>query len=190
MTKAEIIHAISKHYLPLPDACIADLIAHSKLLEVGKQTELVREGQYSDKVFYIARGSARAYLLKDGRDVSDWFAFENEFVSSINSFFANVPSPHFIETIEPSLLLELQRDKVLELAEKYPAFSRLEKKILVDTLLKLQYRIAAMQFETAQQKYLRLLAVRPDIADRIPVTHMASYLGITIETLSRIRHAK
>lgn len=174
----------------MPEQCIEELKHCTKVLELEKGTELVKGGAFADKSYYIFEGAARAYLLKDGKDISDWFAFENEFISSINSFFLNVPSPHFIETVEPTILLEMDRKNTILLSEKHREFERLEKLIVIKTMLKLQHRIASYQFETAKQKYESLVALRPDITQRIPLTHIASYLGITLETLSRVRSPK
>ena len=148
---------------------------------------LVREGQYADKTFFIVKGCARAYYLKDGKDISDWFAFENDFISSINSFFLNVPSPHFIELLEDSVLLEIARENVEKLSDTYRDFERLSKIVVIKTMLKQQERISSMQFHSAEQKYKTILSIHPNISQRIPLTHIASYLGITLETLSRIR---
>ena len=190
MTKEEIVISISKNHLKFTDDCIQDFISYSNLLVLDKATTIVSEGQFADKTYFIAKGSARAYYLKDGKDISDWFAFENDFINSINSFYLNIPSPHFIETIEPSVLIEISRENVLILSNKYQEFDRLEKVIVTKTMLQLQQRIVSIQFETAQQKYANLIKVRPDITLRVPLMHIASYLGITLETLSRVRNPK
>lgn len=186
----EIIQAISQIYYPLSGECMADLLEVSRVLPVEKETTIVREGQHSDKLYFIAAGCVRAYYLKDGRSVTDWFAFENDFICAINSFFQQVPSPHFMEALEPCTLLEISRENVNRLSDKHPDFDRLGKKVITKTMLRLQQRIVSLQFETAQQKYDNLLAVRPDITLRAPLTSIASYLGISLETLSRIRNPK
>jgi len=190
MDKEKVINLISQHHLKFTQDCIKDFISCSKLLVLDKATKIVREGQYSDKTYFIAEGSVRAYYMKNGKDISDWFAFENDFINSINSFYLNIPSPHFIETMEPSLLLEISRENVQILSDKFQEFDRLEKLIVTKTMLQLQQRIVSMQFETAHQKYANLINVRPDITQRVALMHIASYLGITLETLSRIRNPK
>jgi CRP-like cAMP-binding protein len=174
----------------LTKECKADLKKVSRVLTLKKETQIVKEGQFADKTYFIAEGSARAFYLKDGKDITDWFAFENDFISSINSFFLNIPSPHFIEVLHPSTLLEISRENVILLSDKYNEFDRLGKIIVTKTMLQLQQRIVSIQFEKAQQKYENMLKIRPDITQRVPLTHIASYLGITLETLSRIRNPK
>lgn len=184
------IQNISQNYSTLTDNCMADFMNVSKIITAEKSTVLVTEGQYADKTYFIVKGCARAYYLKDGKDITDWFAFENEFISSINSFFLNIPSPHFIELLEPTIFLETSREDIFKLSDKYHDFDRLGRIIVTKTMLALRNRIFSIQFETAQQKYENLLNIRPDITQRVPLTHIASYLGITLETLSRIRNIK
>ncbi|MBX2877961.1 MAG: Crp/Fnr family transcriptional regulator [Saprospiraceae bacterium] len=190
MNKEEAIQSISQHYHPLPPDCQKDLLACCQLHRLEKGHLLVKEGQYADKTYYLLKGAARAFYLKDGKDITDWFAFEYEFISPIQSFFLNIASPQYIETLAPTLLLEVRREDVNRLSDLYRAFDRLGKIIVTQTLLKLQQRVISLQFESAQQKYDNLLAVTPDIEIRVPLMHIASYLGITLETLSRIRAAK
>jgi CRP-like cAMP-binding protein len=186
----KIIENIESHFSTLTINCKEELKSGSKILTLKKETKIVKEGEFADKTYFIVEGAARAFYIKDGKDITDWFAFENDFISSINSFFLNIPSPHFIEVLEPSILLEISRENVILLSDKYKEFDRLGKVIVTKTMLQLQQRIVSIQFETAQQKYDNLLKIRPDITQRVPLTHIASFLGITLETLSRIRNPK
>ncbi len=190
MTYEKIIRNIESNYTSLPTECKFELKINSKILTLDKETILVKEGQYADKTYFVASGCIRAYYLKDGKDVTDWFAFENDFINSINSYFQNIPSPHYIEVLEPCILLEIPRDTANRLSKDFIEFERLEKTVITKTMLQLQQRIVSMQFENAQQKYQNLLKARPDITERVQLTHIASFLGITLETLSRIRSIK
>lgn len=186
----QIIEKITVSYLHLSEECKNELQSVSKILKIRKGTVIVREGQFSDKAYFIAEGSARTYYLKDGRDITDWFAFENDFISSIISFFLDVPSPLYLQVLEDSTVLEISKKNIDLLSHKYWEIERLSKLIVTKTMLLLQQRIVSIQFETAQQKYENLLRVMPDITQRVNLTHIASYLGITLETLSRIRQPK
>jgi CRP-like cAMP-binding protein len=188
LDKNKIVDRITSKYSNLNDLAKIELLENARVLKLPKGTTLVKEGQLSDKTFFIIKGCARAYYLKEGKDISDWFAFEDEFISSINSFFLNVPSPHYIEVLEDSILLEISRNDVEKLSEKYHDFERLTKVIVTKTMLQQQQRIVSMQFYTAEEKYKNLLSIRKDITNRVPLTHIASYIGITLETLSRIRN--
>ncbi len=174
----------------LSSECLSELEKRIAILQPAKNTILVREGQYADNTYYLVSGCARAFYLKDGKDITDWFAFDNDFICSINSFFLQIPSPHYIEVLTPGILLEINRADFQQLSDKYRDFDRLGKHVVTKTMLQLQQRIVSVQFETAQQKYENLLAIHPGITLKAPLTHIASYLGITLETLSRIRQSK
>ncbi|KOF04490.1 cAMP-binding protein [Roseivirga seohaensis subsp. aquiponti] len=190
MNKAEVINHISDSYSPLTPTCKGDLLNKSRFVTPTKNTILVKEKQYSDKSFYIVKGCARAYYLNDGKDISDWFAFEGDFISSIQSFFLGVPSPHYIEVLEDSILLEISRESADELSNKHHDFERLTKNVAIKTMLQQQERIVAIQFQSAEQRYQNIISLRSDITQRVPLTHIASYIGITLETLSRIRKSQ
>ncbi len=83
MDSEKIIQDIGEIYSPLSVECQQELINSFNIITLKKGEIVVREGQYSDKAYLIVKGCSRAYYLKDGKDISDWFAFENEFMSSI-----------------------------------------------------------------------------------------------------------
>lgn len=190
MNIESIIKNFEAHYLPLTDECKTELLQVSKILTGDKNEKLVKEGQFADRAYFIISGAARAFYLKDGKEITDWFAFENDFICSIHSFFLNSPSLYSIELMDAGLLLEISREKVQLLSSKYREFDRLEKQIITKTMIQLQQRVVSIQFETAKQKYDTLLKTYPHITQRVALTHIASYLGITLETLSRIRSNK
>lgn len=190
MEIAHVIEAISTQYSPLTPACKIDFSEAVKMSNVDKSTLVVKEGQQADKLYFIITGCFRVFYHKNGKDITDWFAFENDFVSSINSFFLEIPSPHTIEALEPTTFLEISREEVFKLTAKHHCFETLARKAITQIMLQLQSRIVSLQFETAQQKYDNLLTIRKDITQRVPLITIASYLGITIETLSRIRNPK
>ncbi|WP_298220890.1 Crp/Fnr family transcriptional regulator [Flavobacterium sp.] len=184
------IETISKNYSPLTVDCKNDLKKASKLVCLDKSSEIVKEGQFADKLYFIVNGCVRAFYNKDGKEITDWFAFEGDFISSRNSFYQKVISNYNIELLEQTTFLEISREAILILLDKHHCFERLGRIAITKTMLQLQERIVSMQFETAQQKYENLIKLRPDILQRVPLTFIASHLGITLETLSRIRSPK
>ncbi len=190
MNTKEILDKIGERYSPLSKECQQELISHFNMQTINKGEVVVREGQFSNRAFLILQGCSRAYYLKDGKDISDWFTFENEFMAPIVSFFSNEPSPHYIEFIEDSIVCEFSKDTVDYLSNKYHDFERLISKIVTETMLGLCERLYTIQFNKAEERYKHLLSIYPNITNRIPLTHIASYLGITLETLSRIRNPK
>lgn len=187
MNLEEILDKIEQSYCPINKACRQEFIESSAIKTFEKGEIVVREGQFSKKAFLIIKGCSRAYYIKDGKDISDWFTFEHQFMASIISFFSNEPSPHYVEFIEDAVAIEFSKDNVNRLSEKYHDFERLIGKVVTETMLGLCERLHIIQFSKAEERYLHLLHIHPDITQRMPLTHIASYLGITLETLSRIR---
>jgi CRP-like cAMP-binding protein len=184
------IETISENYSLLTTDCKTDLKNSCSLLTLDKFSIIVKEGQFADKMYFLVSGCVRAFYNKDGKEITDWFAFEGDFMSSINSFYQGVTSKHNIELLEPTTFLEIAKATIFELTDKHHCFERLGRIAVTKTMLQLQERIVSLQFETAQQKYESLINMRPDIIQRVPLTYIASHLGITLETLSRIRNPK
>lgn len=190
MNREKILNEIVKLYAPLSMECQQEFLTNSKVSTFKKGEIVIREGQFSKKGYLIVEGCARAYYLKDGKDISDWFTFENQFMASIVSFFSKEPSPHYVEFVEDSIVFEFSKDTTDRLSNKHHDFERFINKIVTETMLGLCERLHTIQFHKARERYNHLLNIYPDITNRIPLTHIASYLGITLETLSRIRRPK
>lgn len=184
------LKVITEDFCPLSKDTLADVKAYSKVLEVKKGEILVKEGEYSDHLYFVIAGGVRAYYLKDGKTITDWFAFENDFISSIISFFLGVPSQHYIEVLEDATLMVLQLQDIEILCDKYHDFERLGRLSTTKTMVQLQQRIVSLQFKSSKERYDSLLQKYPQIELRAPLGDIASYLGITQETLSRIRNPK
>lgn len=185
-----VLKVITENYTPLSDATIEDVKSSCKLMEVKKGEVLVKEGEYSDNLYFVVEGGVRAYYLKKGKTITDWFAFENDFISAIVSFFLNIPSQHYIEVLEDSTLMVLKREDIDLLCEKFHDFERLGRYSVTKTMLQLQQRVVSIQFMSSKERYHSLLEKYPHIEQRAPLGDIASYLGIAQETLSRIRNPK
>lgn len=186
----EIIVTMSRLYSALSPECQRDMAAVSRVQTFGKSAFLVEEGQFANTFYFIASGAARAFYVKGDKNVTAWFAFENQFINALDSYFRNVPSLHYIELLEQSCVWEISKKNAIALAKKHRDFEALSNKIILTTLLNLNDHVVSLRFGTAKERYDTILASRPDITNRVPLHHIASYLGITMETLSRIRNPK
>ncbi len=187
MGLTEIVESIQIKYASLSTDCINELIGQLQIRSFAKNEIFVKEGQFSKKAYFIITGSARAYYYKNDKDVTDWFAFESEFICPIVSFFSDKPSPHYIQALEDSTLVEISKEAIDKLAKTHCELESLMKAIVTETMLKQQKRISSILFYSAEDKYKQLLEEYPTILSRIPLTHIASHLGMTLETLSRVR---
>jgi CRP-like cAMP-binding protein len=164
-------------------------IAAFEQWQVPKDHFLIREKQVADYIFFINKGIARIYYYKAGKEVTEWIAMDGQFFLSITSFFQRTPSHLIIQTIEPAEVFCIHHNRLMELAKKYHDVETLFRKMMTLSLILSQQRMDSIQFETAQQRYKKLLMQFPDMVKRVPLSFIASFLGVTLETLSRIRAA-
>lgn len=129
----------------------------------------------------------RIFYRKQHKEITEWLAMDEQFCLSITSFFQRQPSRLMIQAMEPGLVWGIHYRHLMQLADEYHEVERLLRKLVTASLIISQVRMESIQFETAQQRYQRLLQATPDIINRVPVSYIASFLGVSRETLSRIR---
>ncbi|MCL6099590.1 MAG: Crp/Fnr family transcriptional regulator [Bacteroidetes bacterium] len=156
-------------------------------LELPKGHILVEPNSICNHVYFIEKGLTRTFYYKKGKDVTDWFYPENTFASSIVSFITRKPDRRGIELLESSLICSFHFNELEDLFNKHHAIERLGRKLVSKGMVEIQKRFDDLHFSTALQRYKMLLEVNPRIINRAPLGMVASYLGITQETLSRIR---
>lgn len=160
-------------------------------LEVPARTMLLREGEISRRCLYVEEGCLRVWFNDQGKDVTFQFCFENQGLSSIESFLKHTPSMFTIETIEPSVISVLKMtdfEAIMQELQDDPAVLREAINILFNRQLHYMREFLSFIKDTPKQRYLDLVAERPHIVQRIPQHYVASYLGITPVHLSRIRN--
>lgn len=170
----------------------ADQIREMMLLftekEVAKGALLLKEGQVSNEYVFLEEGFMRTFVYDlDGKDVTTAFVPAGQIVLEVSSFFNRVPSKENIQALAPSKGWYITYEQLNHLFHAYPAFREFGRSILVQLLTKLKDRTLSMITETAEQRYEHLLKNNPDIFQHVPLKHIASYLGITDTSLSRIR---
>ena len=154
---------------------------------VPARTTLLREGDFSRKIFFVKKGSLGASVDNRGKDVTFQFFFEGDAVASIESFWSHQPSPMRISTIEPSTLIVLRKDGFEALLRDFPETKDLLLEMAIRRFAQYSKLFLSYLKTTPRQRYLALLKENPKIVQRIPQHLIASYLGITPVSLSRIR---
>lgn len=158
--------------------------------QIPAKTILLEEGEVSKKMFFIEKGSLRTWVNNNGKDITTQFFFEGDSVSSIESFMANKPSLYTIETIEPCIIQTITQKDFHETLKNSPELRDNMVEHLFMRLLKSQQIFFSYLKNTPQQRYEELLVLHPEIIQRIPQHYIASYLGITSVSLSRIRNRR
>jgi CRP-like cAMP-binding protein len=167
-----------------------EYVSYYHRLEVHAKTTLLKEGEVSRKAYIIEKGCLRAWFNKGGKDITCRFAFENEIVSGAESFIRKVPSLFTVESIEPCVLHWIHKqdlDKILEEIHEIPAFRKEYMNAIYDRQWHYMKLFLSFIKDTPAQRYQNLLKESPQIIQRVPQHYIASYLGITPVSLSRIR---
>ena len=129
----------------------------------------------------------RGFYNLDGKEITHWFAFEQDFVTSFHSFITRQPAVENIQLLEGSVLWSITKEKLAGLLNEYHEIERLLRIAYEKYYIRLEERYVNAQFKTATERYQHLLSQSPHIIERAPLGAIASYLGISQETLSRIR---
>jgi len=158
--------------------------------DVRKREALVEHGKVCNEICFILTGSFRFYFLKDGMEISNYFCFQGELVSSYNSFLKRTPSFPSVEAMENASLICFSHAGLQELlqnplvAHKMERFGRLVAEYLICCY---EDRMVSFITQNPEERYRHLLQKQPDLLQRIPQHYVANYLGITPVSLSRIR---
>jgi CRP/FNR family transcriptional regulator, anaerobic regulatory protein len=147
---------------------------------------LLKQGKVCNHIYLIQSGSCRLFYYRQDKEVTSWFAFENETITS-TSFFSRVSNDEILQTTEESTILQISHEKLQAVFKQYPQAERFARLNQEQIILQLDARLKGLQFQTAKERYEHLLTTFPQIMLRIPHHFVASYLGITPETLSRMR---
>ncbi len=157
---------------------------------IPKRGLLLKEGEICRCKFFVAKGLLRTYrLAPDGSEYVMRFASENTWINDPESYFSQTPSIYTIEALEPTEVIGWTKEGFEQQHQEIPGIRKLASLILVHTLNEGQNRILSNISSTPEEKYREFVKTYPDIFQRVPLHMVASYLGISRETLSRVRQA-
>lgn len=140
-------------------------------------------------VYYIEKGIIRVYYINSkGEEITHWLSLENEVVSVLSSMFDKSISPYGIQALEDTTKVRvLPVEKFIEQKETQPEVASIFEKMLISSAIQIANRLVAIQTQTAKERYNDLVKEKPEIFQRVNLGHLASYLGMTPQSLSRIR---
>lgn len=172
---------------PMDNKSFDIAIKYLKIERIKKGEFLVREGQICNKIAFIHEGLFRIYNLKEGIEINTCFCKENSITSSFNSFIHQIPSKESIQSLEDSVIVTLSSANLINLYKESSIWQNIRLLLTEKECLRLSDRANSLSFESALEKYKNLIKYLPEIIQRVSIQHIASYLGISRETLSRIR---
>jgi CRP-like cAMP-binding protein len=176
-----------KNYYQLSTAAQDALEGCFEKIILPKNDYLLTEGQVCRHLYFLEKGALRGFYNADGKEITHWFGFENDFVTSFHSFITREPAVENIQLTESCILWSISKETLTGLFNQYHEIERLVRIINENYYIRLEERYVNAQFKTAAERYENLLQQTPHILERVPLGQVASYLGISQETLSRIR---
>lgn len=177
-------------FMPLSKAAKEALVGICKELQFKKNSDIQPIGHTCKTIYFLKKGLARIYYFKNDIDITESFSFENHLVVRYESLFTGRPSKKAIQVLEDSDLIAIDANQLFKLYSKFPELESVFARVFETAHVETINRIESIQFHTAEERYKALLKEAPDVIKRVPLKYIASYLGITPVSLSRIRGQK
>ena len=174
-------------FVTLSDAGLEEIAHKFKRKVVKKNDYLWRQGDTCKDFAFVDKGCLRLYYVKDGIEISVWFAFQHSSAIEVYSFISENPSDYFLQAIDDSEVLYLPKTELKKLYQYQPKMQEMMRNFWEAVLLDLIGRFTALQKDSAEKRYLDLLNTQPDYLETIPQKYLASFIGVTPTSLSRIR---
>lgn len=159
-------------------------------IEFEKNEPLLKEGQICNSIYFISAGLCKSFYNLDGKEINTAFYFENEFATNIKSLTTSTKSAYTIKACEKIKAIQLDKTRLLEAYSKSHQIETFGRKVLELLTAKQEEHSNSFKLLTPKQRFDTLLSKHPDFLQRVSLTHTASYLGMSRETLSRFRAVK
>jgi CRP-like cAMP-binding protein len=156
-------------------------------ITLQKNKYLITQDQVCRHLYFLEQGAVRGFYNLDGKEITHWFGFESDFVTSFHSFITQEAAVENIQLLEGSILWRIAKETLTKLCNEHHEIERLLRIAYEKYYIRLEERFVNAQFKTAGERYENLMQQTPHIIERVPLGCVASYLGISQETLSRIR---
>ena len=164
------------------------LNARAKKIAFPRNEIVVESGKICNHIFFIRKGMLRSfYYDRKGKDITNWFANEDMIITAAQSFFKREPSFLRIEAIEDTVVKAISYDQLEEIFQEHHSLERFGRLIMTEIMMAVGKKAIYLQVKSAEERYHELIKTHPDIFQRAKLGHIAGYLGITQQSLSRIR---
>ena len=181
----EIVKYLSK-YMTISKEIEEAIIESAMIRSYKKGTVLLEEGKISNECYFIIKGCIRSYYIKDGNEMTTDFFTEEQSVTP-SAYGKKTPSAYYLECVEDTIAGVGTPDREIEMYQKFPEGESLARTMGEAIMAKQQDALAEFKMASPEERYMQLQKDRPDLIQRVPQYQLASYLGVTPESLSRIR---
>lgn len=189
-TPRDVAREIARIYCRMSPFGIDSLSQILVPMKFQKGDIVLPEGEMCRAMYFVDKGMVRQYYYKNGKDVTEHFSFEGRICFCIESFLKQEPSRLIVEALENTMLYAIPYEAWHIQMQQNQEMEMLYRKILEHALISSQEHADSQRFENAAERYARLLQTKPEIILRAPMLHIASFLQMTPETLSRVRSAE
>lgn len=191
MTKENKLLYYFRKWTNLTDENEAVVSSAFEAVSIRKKMSLLSVGQTSKYLYFVVSGCLRSYYV-DMKGVEHIYQIrmDNSWITDLDSFFSQTPSKYNIESLEDTVLLRITHQRFEELLVEIPCLERYFRILFQKAYINALNRLNATMWESALDRYNEMLKENPEIFQRVPLVYIASYLGITPESLSRIRKQK
>ena len=177
-------------FSPLEKEVLDELVGSAQTKTLKKGEYIFKEGQVCRHLFFINKGLAKSFFMKDGKEFIMRFFAEDFMFSVFDSYVQQTPSNYAIIALEETTVTFISHDKMEELCKKHHAIEAFLRKLVSLVTIRMMRRISGMLEESAAARYKLFVTENKDIIQRISLGDLAQYLGITQQSLSRIRAQK
>lgn len=167
-------------------AMFADILVQEKY---KKGERILDEGEICHSMYFVDKGMTRQFYYKYGKDLTEHIGYEDSIVICLESYFMEEPTKLIIDTLEPTVLWRIDKDKISKLSDENREIGKLYRRVFEVSLITSQQKADIIRFEPAHERYNKLMQSHPEILKRAPLIYIASLLQMTPETLSRVRSA-
>ena len=189
LTKRDVARELARRYSTMSHDELDMLENVLVPMRFQKGESILKEGEVCTHIYWIQKGLVRQYYYKNGKELTEHMAVENNIVMSIESLFKEEPTHLMMTALEPTIIYAMPRGVLEQVAMKSVNIQILYRKILEESLIQSQIHADMLRFESAQDRYVKLVKRQPQLVLRAPLVFIASYLQMTPETLSRVRPA-
>ena len=172
---------------PLPPDLIDDIIKYAVIKEYKKNEFILKAGKVSNYTSWIIKGLTRSYYVKDIEDITTKFLWDGAPITSVYSYYSRKPGNENIVALEDTTLASLHYDHMQYLYKTHPTFNVVGRVITEQYLYMLEIEVYNLRKQKAEDRYQFIVKHFPHLLQRVPLKYLATYLGINLETLSRIR---
>jgi CRP-like cAMP-binding protein len=172
---------------PLPPELVDDMRKYVVIKEYEKNEMILKAGKVSNYTSWIIKGLTRSYHVRDGEDITTKFLWDGACITSVYSYYSRKPGNETIVALEHTVLARLHYDHMQYLYKTHPAFNVIGRVITEHYLYMLELEVYNLRKQKAEDRYQFIVKHIPHLLQRVPLKYLATYLGINLETLSRIR---